>query len=372
MAVDGRVLKTATDNLLKNCARLQAGDRLLILREPPALGYYDRLAPEAVAHAATLEGIHTTITEIPFGPYADGLTAELSQLIGASSCTFFFARLGDQLRFRALPPGGKALTLYTLDIGMLASGFGAANHHGLLALKEAIDAMLREAKRIRVTCPLGSDFAGPGSSQNRSTKVDVSIIRFPLSVFTPIPAAGFSGQVALAGFLVGTGSRFYQPYGLGFSRRLTAHFAGGRLTHFNGEPADVAAAEAHYDAVSVRFGLERDFVHSWHAGIHPGCAYQMAVDDDYERWSGGAFGNPRILHFHTCGREPPGEISWNIVDPTVTVDGIAVWQDGRLHPQRVPGGDVILAAFPDLASLFLAPAQDIGIAPERLRALAQA
>lgn len=46
------------------------------------------------------------------------------------------------------------------------------------------------------------------------------VSRFPMPVFTPLPAAEFSGIVALPGFLAGTGSLYYQPYAIEYSGRL--------------------------------------------------------------------------------------------------------------------------------------------------------
>jgi hypothetical protein len=122
----------------------------------------------------------------------------------------------------------------------------------------------------------------------------------------------------------------------------------------------VAAAEGHYADVAAKFGLIKDYVHSWHAGIHPGCEYLRPAGEHMERWSGSAFGNPRILHFHTCGDYPPGEISLNVLDPTVRLDGVAVWDNGVLHPERIVGGAELLAAYPDMAAAFRNPATQVG------------
>ena len=83
--------------------------------------------------------------------------------------------------------------------------------------------------------------------------------------------------------------------------------------------------------------------------------------ENWERWGGAAFGNPRILHFHTCGAYAPGEISWNVIDPMIEVDGLPLWEAGRLHPERLPGGQAILDRYPCAAALFAAPDRDIGL-----------
>lgn len=181
-----------------------------------------------------------------------------------------------------------------------------------------------------------------------------------MPVFTPIAAAQYSGTVTLPGFLVGTGSKYYQPYALEYEGALSATFEAGRIKGFCGSAAAVQAAERHYRFVADTFGIDGDFVHSWHAGIHPGCEFRGAASSSYERWSGAAFGNPRVLHFHTCGAYAPGEISWNVIDPTIMIDGIPVWQDGVLRPQFVAGGEKILAKHPDVAALFNTPRRNIG------------
>jgi hypothetical protein len=136
-------------------------------------------------------------------------------------------------------------------------------------------------------------------------------------------------------------------------------FDGHRITGFSGQ--DAQAAQAHYARVAAMLNLDAGFIHSWHAGIHPGCGYPREAAEDPARWGCGAFGNPRVLHFHSCGAEPPGEISLNVIDPTIALDGVPVWQDGRLHPERVAGGAQVLATYPCLAAAFAAPARSVGL-----------
>jgi len=244
---------------------------------------------------------------------------------------------------------------------MFASSFAAAHHHAFTALKQALDRAFASATCIHVTCPLGTAFEGPGHASIAQPEADTAVKRFPLSVFAPIPAQGFEGRIAQRGFLTGTCSRFYQPYGVALESTLFVDFHDTQITGFNGTLKDVQAARTHYDMVANRFGIDRDFVHSWHAGIHPGCAYTRPATDNYARWCSGAFGNPRLLHFHTCGAYAPGEISLNIVDPTITVDGINVWEKGRLHPERIPGGADILNTYPCAKHAFENAADAIGL-----------
>lgn len=355
-----RATEKGAENLLINGASIRRNDRLLIVREEPGLGYYDEEIVIAVAEAGRRLGATVAVMEEPFNPQADELPAGVLDAMARADRTVFLARIGDQLRFCGALSNGRAVVSYALDADMLGSAYGTSDHRAFKRLKTALNEMLGAAASIRVTCPAGSDFEGPGPGLGAALP-DVGIDRFPMPVFTPVPAARFSGTVALPGFLVGTGSIYYEPYALEYEGSLFANFADGRIAGFTGDAAAVKATEAHYRFVADRYGIDKDFVHSWHAGIHPGCEFFGVASDNFQRWSGAAFGNPRLLHFHTCGAYAPGEISWNMVDPTILVDGVAVWKDGVLRPELVPGGKEILAHYPCAKAVFDMPGRNIGI-----------
>ncbi|MGL4241388.1 MAG: hypothetical protein ACRCTI_09795 [Beijerinckiaceae bacterium] len=361
MAVDQEAFERGVMNMLSGCAGARRGDTLLIVREERGAAYYSPGLPDAVAAVAERAGLRVTLMEEPFSAAADSLPPALESRVKASDHTLFLARLGDQLRFRALPEGTRAIVSYALDEQSLASGFGTAPHDAFVTLKSAFNAMLFSARSIRVTCPLGTDFAGASPRAGDAGPADVTIQRFPMCVFAPIDAGGFTGRVAVAHLLVGTGSRYYAPYGIPISTTLFAVIDRGRLLRGEGDPAAVARAEAHYGDVAGRFGLDGGVVHSWHAGIHPGCAFTGSAHDQYERWSGSAFGNPRLLHFHTCGDYAPGEICWNIVDPTIAADGVIVWDNGRILIDNVPGAREVLDKHAGLRDLFERPELAIGL-----------
>lgn len=353
-------LDRAGRNLFERCLELRAGGRLLIVAEPPAAGYYDAALPGAAAASARALGVEVETVEAPVTDAVGSVDPALLERITRADAVLFLARLGDQLRFAPAEGGGRRAMCYALDLDMLASAFGGADHRGLLALKTSIDRAVASAARVVVSCPLGTRLVGSARGEDAGGG-DVSLRRFPMAVFRPVPAAGFAGRVALSRFLVGTGSRRYRPYALPLRSVVFAHVAGGRVQGFEGDRDEVARIEAHYADIAGRFDIDGGAVHSWHAGIHPGCAYRRRAEDDLERWGGAAFGNPRILHFHTCGAYAPGEICWNLFDATVELDGAALWEAGRLRPGRLDGGPALLAAWPDLAALVEAPAREIGL-----------
>jgi hypothetical protein len=361
MALDADSLRRGARNLLEDCAGAAAGESLLIVHEDESLGYYGPGLADAIDREAREIGLGVNRWRVPFMPDADSLPTDLAQAIASVDHTLFLARLGDQLRFQAMPRGSSAIVSYALDKEALASSFGTAPYAAFAALKQAFNELWESARRIRVTCPLGTDFAGRVPPAAPEVAVDVSIKRFPMPVFAPLAAAGFSGRVVVAHLLCGTGSRYYKPFGIRLDQPLAAVIGGGRLLRWEGDAATVGRAEAHCADVAERYRVDGGFIHSWHAGIHPGCAYIGSAHDDYERWSGSAFGNPRLLHFHTCGAYAPGEICWNVVDATIEADGVVVYDSGRIVLEAVPGAVEIVAAHPGLQALFDRPDRRIGL-----------
>ena len=347
-------------NMLRACAGLSEGQTLLIAYEPPEFGYFDADVVNNVALQATRFGLLVDKINVGFRAEAPAFSRELRQKMTAADATVFLARMGDQLRFSDVPKGGLIVNSYTVNQTLLESAFAAAPYDAFVALKAAVDRVVASAREFSLTCPRGTSVRGQLSPGEGLTG-DTTIKRFPMSIFSPVSAAAFSGKVALAGFLTGTGSRYYDPYTVEFEAQVFAKLEGGRLSGFDGNPSDVAKANAQYDHVSQLFGIARNVVHSWHAGIHPGCGFPWDAAGNYEIWSGVAFGNPRILHFHTCGAYAPGEISWNVLDPTIEIDGIPYWRDGQFQPQLLAEGGKILESYPFVADLFETPTRQVGL-----------
>ena len=346
-------------NLLNDCADLKAGDTLLIISEDPQYGWYDKAAPDIVAKQAEEMGI--TPTRIYVGEPGNLPDPVVDATITAHDCTIYFARIGDQDRFSELAPGKKSVMSYIRDEEMLGSAYGRTPYGASVQLKEAINDILLSAENIKITCPAGTDVEGRASSEARSEKADVSVHRFPLGVPLPLAASGFSGRVAITHFITPTGSKTYHPASITLENTVFADFTDGRIDGFSGAKRDVIRTEDHYSMVARKFNIDPNFVHSWHAGIHPGCDYKHPASDDPDRWSNTVFTNPRVLHFHTCGAYAPGEICWMIFDHTVCVDGINLWEDGRLCLDSFLQTRACLESSPELAALCKNPAQRIGL-----------
>lgn len=346
--------------LLRDCVGGEAGQSLLIVSEPEGSGFYDDAAPKLTAAAGRFMGMRVYQTQSEcFLATADDRALLLDTLRGFDHIVFF-SRVGDQIRFSADKDMPSSTMCYTLDLEALTSAFGTACYHGMCAIKEVIEQAIVSASHVHLQCPMGTDYAGhPVWPTGHSTEVRIK--RFPMLVPRPVPAEGFRGTVALNRFLVGTGSRFYQPYHLTMNSTVLAHVEDNQILYFTGDKEEVRRVREHYTHVSHLYGIDPLYVHSWHAGIHPGCHFQSQAEADIMRWSGTAFGNPRILHFHTCGNYAPGEISWNILDPTIRLDGVAIWDQGMLRPERLPGVEPVLDCHPHLLELYRNPHRDVGM-----------
>ena len=348
-------------NLLEACLGAKPGDRIVVVAEPEDAGYYDSDAVASVIAEALDAGMYVRRMTVHSALRTAEDEHELMRQVDDADHVVFFARAGDQIRFRRLPENKCFAMSYALDIGMLNSRYCATSHKAVCRFKDAVDRLFDQAADVRITCPAGTELGGIPLPAREGEIAEVGIRRFPMVVPKPVSARTFSGRVVLSRFLLGTGSRFYDPYALPLKNDIQAHIVSGRIEHFEGDKDEVERINGHYRHVSERFDIDPWVVHSWHAGIHPGCRYDRSPESSYERWGGAAFGNPRILHFHTCGDYAPGEISWSVIDPTITVDGIDIWQHGRILPQNVPGAAATLDEFPDLAELFANPSYEIGL-----------
>ena len=361
------LLKLGALNLIEGCLGDVVGKAVLIVAEDPQLGWYDATAPASVA--AVLKEMGATVKTLMVGAPENSPFDFVQTAIDAADEVIFFARIGDQGRFKSqykfVSQNQKpcAVVSYVRNAAMLAGGYGLLTHRAMATLKGVIDEITLGARHIRITCPLGTDIEGsPGQSLTKGN--DVVVNRYPMGVPKPVPINDFNGMVKLTHFLTPAGSKVYEPAYLALPEIVTVQIDGTRMSEITGPGDLVAAFKCHYEKIATQFGLDALNIDSWHAGIHPLMEYDMLASADPERWSQTVFSNPRVLHFHTCGIGPPGEICWMIIDPTITLDGVALWENGRLHPERFAPTMEVLRAFPELAIAFAAPVGEIGLGDE--------
>jgi len=356
-----KALREGAKNLLVNCAGLEGGESLVVFHEDPALDWYDRAAPEAVASTARSMGMTVSLIQVNAPGDNDGLAGAIETAVRSHDQVVHFARLGDQDRFAPSNAANPPVMSYVTDAAGLASQFGRFDHAALLALKSAVNAILDRAAEIRVTCPAGTQLTGRVLADSGGGPEDVSVKRFPMGVYKPLPMTGFKGRVALTRYLTPTGSRPYEPAVVPIDSTVWAHVDAGKILEFEGEADDVARIHRHYRHVSDLFGIDPLRTHSWHSGIHPACAFSGRAEDDPAKWGNSVFCNPRVMHCHTCGDYAPGEICWMVFDPTISVDGRVLWDKGRMNPDHSPDLRRVCNAWPGFAALLKNPGAEIGL-----------
>ncbi len=355
-------LRAGIDNLLFNCIEAKPGDSLAIVSEQGRDDHYSATLDKVIEAHARNRSLDVTIVAAPFGENASNFPAHIREAIESNDHTLFLARIGDQLRFSEHGYGGNLTMCYALDEQSFASAFCSAHYKFFVSLKSLINAALFGEKQIVITCPSGTRLEGISPLDPADDNVDdVTIRRFPMTVFRPIPANTFSGRLALSRWLCPTGSRFYAPNCVLIDGIVFALVENGRIVDFEGKEREVRKIREHYDFVADKFGIEGDVIHSWHAGFHPQNGYNGLAIDNLSRWSSTAFGNPRYLHLHTCGDYAPGEICASVFDPTITVEGVDFWRNGRLKFENTPAVRSLEANYAGMRELFEHPLLEFGL-----------
>lgn len=320
-------------NLLENCVKLEAGEKVLLVSEEHGLGYFDDNVPLKIAEVAREMGatVLTLSTSRADGP--DDVPEALGAAMQHVDHTIFMSRIGDQMRFRKLPGKCSKTMIYSLDENILASDANLFPHSFMKEAVGKFNSRMAQRKTWRVTCPAGTDVSGQlpqssGASDPSSSSFTVNL--FPICVHRPVPAATMNGVIVLNRFVTGTNTHKYSPEVFHLDSPVTATVENGHVVDLQGDPTTVDGFRAHSKMVAGLFNLDETQIHSWHAGLNPGTIYSGKASENPVRWNGMIFGSPRHLHFHTCGDYPPGEINWHVIDPTVSFDGEDFIRDGEV------------------------------------------
>jgi len=361
----GSPLKRGLENMLQGAIRVEPGAKVLIAYEDASHGWYDKELKDRVVEYCR-EVLEAKVDSLEVGPPANTPCAPLEKMLQSQAWDWviFLARLGDQGRFDQDHGGPQKLMIYTRRVSQLESTFGTVPQKAMIALKQVVDGLIAGAATITITCPHGTNLTGKRNAQASSSNQnaggkgensagkDVTVVRFPAAVSTPVSAQAFSGQVVLRQGLTSTGSKVYEPPNLPIAEPVMAHVVNGRIDHFDGPEEDANAVREHYEMVASRFGIEPMIVDSWHQGLHPGTDASPDPDGDLCRWGETLFTSPQYLHFHTCGEYPPGEICWMVESPTLTLDGRDLYRDGEIRVETFEEFTPCLDDHPELRTLF--------------------
>ena len=334
-----------------NCAKLSKSDTLLIVSEDPKYGWYNKDITNLIYNQAKKCGIKTDIMIVgePTNDPDNNLKIEIDKY----DCALFFARIGDQDRFETYTSSTKRIMSYVRNTESFFSLFGSTNYNAMEELKKVIDNLILNANMVEIRCPLGTKIVGKiTESQSKINNSDVSVIRFPIVIHSPILANNFSGKVVLSKYLTPTGSKVYKPNYLKLDEPVNVILKNGKIINFLGDTKQVRNVIKHYKNISKMFSIDEKAVHSWHSGIHPGINYRHKISNNPDMWSNTMFVSSKYLHFHTCGNYAPGEICWMVANSTIKIDGKEIFEKGVLKVHSFKETIDCLNKWDDLKNLY--------------------
>lgn len=318
-------------NLLSNCSGVKPGDKVLLVIEPPGLGHYDERMGSVVSDEVLALGAQVQQLSIPIGNGPEDAPSELFEAMAGADHTIFLSRIGDQVRFTALPGPGVKTMVHTLDLDALGAPFGHLPFGFLEAVHDLVVARLAAAESLAIRCPEGTDLtvslAKTGGQSHVDNLVGFTLKTFPVMITPTIPADTLTGTLAASLALTSTAVHHYPDPVLPLPSPILLRLEAGCIVRIDGEPTLAQRVRAHLQRVAELVGGDPWTINSFHTGINPTTFFDTPALSDLERWTAVAFGSPRYTHFHMCGSNP-GEISAKIFDPTITVDGEELWRDG--------------------------------------------
>jgi hypothetical protein len=322
-------------NLLLGGCEMKAGDEVLILNEN---GITEPAVSDIIEDEARKLGgrVHVMWTDTVKGP--EDLPPSVVKAFESPDVTVFNHMIAGVLRL--VPFNGRAMKmlnfLQTWD--QLGSPFGQVPYRVWLEVLKSLGQRLGMAKSWRITCPLGSDFAGPipqsgaspkaAKTETKGTGDGFTLRTFPLGVCQVFDSMQASGRLAVR-WLTPSGVHVFEPNGIALPSPVLIDIDHGRITGFEGDAKAVSELRAYMEKCAAEMGKDPYIVNSWHAGINPRCAVTAGPQQGLDQWMYMAHANPRIVHFHTIGAQPPGEMSIPVIDPTIEFDGEKLWDHGR-------------------------------------------
>ncbi len=354
-------LQRGADNLLLRHMGLKAGDTCLLVLEPDE-SLYEKQVGTILASRSRALGANVTVVEEPLIADAAEFPSSVANLMRQVDHTLFLSRLGDYVRFVALPGDGTKTTSYTYNTDLLAAPYAQIPSNLMAMLRDKLEAELMAASNWHITCPLGTDLAGSFCWRSLAGGEDDELLvtLFPVSTFKPIPCQNANGRVALSRWLMPGGAAKLDCAGMDIPNTVFCDIQQGSIQSFSGCAVSARQVSDHYDRVASTLGINRNRVHSWHLGINPQTFFPVNANDDLDRWCAISFGSPRYLHFHTCGDEPPGEVAWSLFNCTVTVDDQVFWHEGEFSWLQRKDNQALIAQYPD-ADILLKPSCCIGV-----------
>lgn len=330
-------VRSAARNMLVDGCDMKAGDEVLILNEN---GITEPAVSDIIEDEARKLGgrVHVMWTDTVKGP--EDLPPSVVKAFESPDVTVFNHMIAGVLRLVPFNGRGMKMLNFLQTWDQLGSPFGRVPYKVWLEVLKELGPRLGQARTWRITCPLGSDFSGsipqPGQSPRggkatdaKSTGDGFTLRTFPLGVCQVFGSMQASGRLAVR-WLTPSGVHVFEPNGIALPSPVMLEIDNGHITGFEGDAEAVSQLRAYMEKCGSEMGKDPYIVNSWHAGINPRCGVTAGPEQQgLDQWMYMVHANPRIVHLHTIGAAPPGEMSIPVVDPTIEFDGEKVWDKGH-------------------------------------------
>ena len=344
-------VRAGARNLLINGANVKTGTDVLIVNQPglvePAVA--DILEQEARALGAKV-----------YVMWADGVKGpeQLPQPLMAAmkdcEVTVFNHMLAGLLRLIPFDGTGLKLLNFCTTWDTLGSEFARVHYRVMMEVMQYFGPKLAAESSYRITCPLGTDYYGdmetqpaPAAAKPKTDTGDgFSLRTFPISVSPPVMSLKANGKLAIR-WLTPAGIHEFDEPGISLPSPVLATIKDGRMVDFEGADDAIAELRRFVEKIGALTDKDGYIINSWHAGTNPRCFAHVTPEQSLDAWMYMIHGNPRIVHFHSIGEPPPGEMSIPLVDPTIQYGDKVFWDAGKLVILDDPQVREIVAKYHD-------------------------
>ncbi len=347
-------------NLLINGCGVKQGTELVILNEN---GLVEPDVAEILQQEAEHLGAVVYVIWADSVPNPESLPGPVMRAIANAEVTLMNHLLAASLRLVPFEGTGLKMMNMLFTWNQLGSPFGRTHYQvGREILKE-ISPKMATATNWRITCPLGTDLRAKvpakSSAGSSGTGDSFTLLSFQLSVSGVYSNLESNGKLAVQWVTPST-TRVLNAKGISLPSPVLTTIENGRMVDFEGNQDSIDRLTEYLERAGDEVGKDGFLINSWHAGTHPRCGTDITPAEDMFAWILLAHGNPRLTHLHVIGKEPPGEGSLPLLDPTITFNGEAIWENGRLVCTRDPAFRKRIARWGDPDEL-LQQVDNIGI-----------
>ncbi len=322
-------LELGVKNLLRNCIKIEPGQKLLIVGETGDDAYYDDSLCSLVQQGAEKIGAISTVLWLQPVKDATALPTILSEQMALADAVVLFSRVGDQTRFTQSPGKGKKVMCYTLTKAHLGAPFASIDHRKMTQILNLLESNLRQSTNYRIQTPDGTDLCGEIIADGeRGSSEEFYVELFPVMIFEPIICHNVSGTLTVSRFITSTSTRAYEQSELLIDCAISALVENSKITGMDGDTHTIFRIEQQLERAARLTGGDPFALNSWHTGVNPGTFFQGDPFDNLERWGTVAYGSPRFTHIHGAGHNP-GDVAYNLMDATIWFDDKLFWLDGR-------------------------------------------